>query len=118
MKIRMLGWVAVAVLVAVPFLRPAPGDHTGLLFVASAGALLATVLAGLTNMYLVAAVFMSIAVLFNPVVPVTFLSLRFVWMYLGVLSIFGVWLAVLKLQLRPRLAILSITDRTPGSESL
>ncbi len=60
--------------------------------------------------------FLSVVLLFNPIVPVPFSNYIF-----GLVSIFAVILFFFSLELlRPKskLSIASITDRMPGSESL
>ena len=66
--------------------------------------------------YVWAAGFAAIAVLFNPAVPVAISRTAFLWVDALCIATFLVSLAVLKRH--PRLSIPSITNRTPGSESL
>lgn len=65
-----------------------------------------------------AVVLLGVMVLFNPLLPVTLVSWRFLWAYLASATTLGILLAMLRFQLRPRLSMPSITDRTPGSQSL
>ncbi len=115
MRTKVMRWVAV---VALPGAVLSTGDEILLQFAVSASAVLVMVLAGLAGRYVVAAAFTLIAVLFNPVVPVALVSQWFLWMYLSSLAMFGIFLTMLKIRMRPRLSMPSITDRTPGSESL
>ena len=66
--------------------------------------------------YIWAAGFASIAVTFNPAIPVTLSRKVFVWV--DMVCIVAFLLSVAALKRRPVLSIPSITDRTPGSESL
>jgi len=66
--------------------------------------------------YLWAAGFVVIAALFNPAVPVEISRNAFLWLDALCIVTFLVSLAVLKRH--PRLSMPSITNRTPGSESL
>jgi len=66
--------------------------------------------------YFWAAGFVAIAVLFNPIVPVTLSRKMFLWLDSVCVVTFLVSLALWKR--RPMLSIPSITNRTPGSESL
>lgn len=118
MHTNVMKWVTAVALPGAVLLRPSMGDQILLPFVVSASAIMVMVLAGLAGRYVVAAAFTLIAVLFNPVVPVALLSQWFLWMYMSALAIFGICLTLLKLQMRPRLSMPSITDRTPGSVSL
>ena len=76
------------------------------------------VLGGMARVYGIAAVFTAIVVLFNPIFPVELVSWQFLWVYSISLATASLFLGLLKFQLRPRLSIPSITDRTPGSQSL
>jgi hypothetical protein len=66
--------------------------------------------------YLWAAGFVAIAALFNPVLPVSISRNAFLWLDALCIVTFLISLAVLKRH--PILSIPSITNRTPGSESL
>jgi hypothetical protein len=66
--------------------------------------------------YFWAAGFVAIAVLFNPIVPVTLSRKTFLWLDSVCVVTFLVSLALWKR--RPILSIPPITNRTPGSESL
>jgi len=63
-----------------------------------------------------AAGFFGVAVLFNPVLPVTLSQDGFLWLDAVCLTLFLSSLAFLRSS--PRLSVASITDRWPGSESL
>lgn len=60
--------------------------------------------------------FGAIAILFNPVVPMALSRKQFLWVDLASILMFLTSLAVL--HARPLLFVPSITNRTPGSESL
>ena len=66
--------------------------------------------------YLWAAGFVAIAVLFNPIVPVALSRKMFLWVDVACILAFLLSLAALRKQ--TILSIPSITNRTPGSESL
>jgi len=66
--------------------------------------------------YLWLVTFGVIAILFNPAVPVALSRKAFLWLDLACILIFLASLATL--HVRPRLSMPSITNRTPGSESL
>ena len=66
--------------------------------------------------YIWLAGFGAAAILFNPVVPVALSRKTFLWLDLASILMFLTSLAVL--HARPLLSMPSITDRTPGSESL
>jgi hypothetical protein len=66
--------------------------------------------------YIWLAGFGVIATLFNPFVPVAFSHRTFLWLDLASILMFLSSLAVL--HARPLLSMPSITNRTPGSESL
>lgn len=58
----------------------------------------------------------AVAILFNPVVPLALSRRTFLWIDLASILMFLTSLAVL--HARPLLSMPSITNRTPGSESL
>lgn len=66
--------------------------------------------------YIWLAGFGAVAILFNPVVPLAFSRRTFLWLDLASILMFLTSLAVL--HARPLLSMPSITNRTPGSESL
>ena len=118
MHTKSIGWIAVPGLLGAVLLRPSTGDGTLLHGAVSASAVLVMMLAGLAGRYWLAAAFVLVAVLFNPLVPVTLASQRFLWMYASTLALFGIFLSLVKMPMRARLSMPSITDRTPGSVSL
>jgi len=61
-------------------------------------------------------IFLAICALFNPVFPVT---MSHTWHLVGNMISAGLFASsLLLLKTRPQMSVLSITDRTPGSESL
>ena len=114
----IMKWVSIAaLLMAALSWRSAEGYQLLLEFVVCMGAIVVVMQAVQETKYLWAAGFVTIAMLFNPIVPVPrptgdlYLLMIFVC-----LASFAISLAALKTQ--PLLSIPSITDRTPGSESL
>ena len=63
-----------------------------------------------------AAGFFGVAVLFNPVVPVTLSQNIFLWLDAVCLTMF--LFSLVFLRSRPRLSVASVTDPGPGNESL
>ena len=84
--------------------------------VVCAGAIVVLVQSVGAGKYIWAAAFLAVSVLFNPALPISFPRNTFVMLDLVCLVLFAVSLAALKST--SRLSIPSITDRTPGSESL
>ena len=106
-----------ALLLAATSWRSAPNYQLLLDFVVCMGATVVVMQAVRAKRYLWTAAFAAIAVLFNPVVTVPRpTSDLFLLMIFVCLAPFVISLAALKTQ--PILSIPSITDRTPGSESL
>jgi hypothetical protein len=102
---------------AAMFWRSAPDYQLLLEFVVLVGAIVVVQQAVQAGKYFWAAGFLVIAVLFNPVVPVLQLSGSFsLLMVLVCVAPFAISLGALKT--RPLLSIPSITNRTPGSQSL
>jgi hypothetical protein len=81
-----------------------------------AGAIVVLVQSTNRGKYLWATAFLAVGVLFNPVLPIMLPRNTFVTLDLVSLALFAVSIAALKRI--PRLSIASITDPTPGSESL
>jgi len=118
MRTKIMKWVSIAaLLLAVVFWNYAADYQLALNVVVCMAAAVVVAQAVQIKKYAWAAGFLSLALLFNPVVPAFQLAGGFSLMLI-VLSIapFAISLATLKPQ--PILSIPSITDRTPGSQSL
>jgi uncharacterized protein DUF6804 len=111
----MKGFSIVALLLGL-LLRSSANYRLALEFLVCVGAILVAWQAIRLGRYFWAAGFLAIAVVFNPAVPVALSRSTFFWIDLVCIATFVVSLAVLKR--RPILSIPSITNRTPGSESL
>jgi signal transduction histidine kinase len=113
----MSKWLAIAALLTLTVLWRSSDSRTliaGLLVCAAA--VVAMVQATRVRKYGWILPFFAITVLFNPLVPMVFSRTAFLALYLGCLVTF---LLSLRMALpAPRLSMASITDRTPGSESL
>jgi len=115
---QMMKWVSIAaLLVAVVFWSSAADYQWELSLVVSVAAAVVLAQAFQVKKYRWAACFLMIALLFNPAVPVFRLAggLGFA---LVVLSIAPFAISLIALRPPPLLSIPSITDRTPGSQSL
>ena len=116
MLTKVIKGSAIAALIGGSLLRSAPDYALPLQFAVVAAAVVVLTQAATMRRYVWMALFLVVACLFNPVVPVPFSS------YISaVVSTFAVLLFFFSLELlkpRPRLSIASITDRMPGSESL
>jgi Family of unknown function (DUF6804) len=93
-----------------------PGVEILLNILVCVGALTVATQAATRPKYLWAAGFVAIAVLYNPVAPIVLSRQVSFWLDLACLLAFGLSLEVLKSQPIP--SIPSITNRTPGSQSL
>ena len=118
MLANIMKWVSIsALLLAAAFWRFAANYQLLLDFVVSMGAVIVVMQAVRAREYGWAAGFVAIAVLFNPAVrflePPGVLPLLIV-----VASIAPFAISVVALKTQPLLSVPSITDRTPGSESL
>ena len=116
MLTKTMKWVSVVALLLALVGRPSAGYQTVLEFVVCLSGLLVLAQAVRTGRYIWAVGFMAIAVLFNPIVPVTLSRKTFLWLDSVCVVTFLVSLALWKR--RPMLSIPPITNRTPGSESL
>ncbi len=92
----IMKWVSIAALVLAVLFRASSGYHTLLQFVVCTGAALVVLQAYRTSRYAWAAGFTAIALLFNPIVPMT-LS-RNLFLVLLSLALFALSVAVLKAQ--------------------
>ena len=126
MLTRIMKWVSIVALL-LGFLWTFPqihhewpvrgGGYLDLLhMVVCLSALLVVAQAFREGKYFWVAGFVAIAVIFNPVLPVTFSRTAFLWLDSACIVTFLISLAAWKRQ--PVLSIPSITDRMPGSESL
>lgn len=113
---KIMKWVSIAVLLAAVLRLPSTNYQILLEMVVCVSGLLVVTQAVLRGKYFWAAGFVAIVALFNPVVPVALSRRGFLLLDLVCLVTFLVSLGALQRQ--PRLSIPSITDRTPGSESL
>jgi hypothetical protein len=116
MLTKIIKWSAIAALIAGAFSRSLPDLGLVLQFVVAAAAVVIFTQAAMMRRYARMTLFLVLACLLNPVVPIPFSN------YVsGIVSVFGVLLfffSLWLLQPKPRLSIASITDRMPGSESL
>src|SRR5271165_2893650 len=118
MRTRLVKWLCMAVLfVAFLSWRSMAHYELGVRLVVCAGAALVAVQAYRAGRQLWMAGFVLIAILFNPAIPA--------FQFAGILGLFAIVLAGASfagsldaLKAQPLLSMPSITDRTPGSESL
>ncbi len=116
MLTKLLKWVSIAVLLLAG-VRLSPQSYQGLLeFIVCVSALLVATQAVYAGKYGWAAGFSTIAVLFNPAIPIVLsgkLSLLVNWICVAAFLV-----SLLALRTQPVLSIPSITNRAPRSESL
>ncbi|MGI9102573.1 MAG: DUF6804 family protein [Terriglobales bacterium] len=117
MATRIMKWSASAALLTLLMLWRSSDSRTLIAgFVVCAGAIVAMVQAVRVSKFGWILAFLAITVLFNPLVPLAFSRGTFASLYLGCLGLF--LLSLRMVPPPPRLSMASITDRTPGSESL
>ena len=116
MLTRFMKWVSIAALLLALLWHPSATYELVRDFVVCMGALMVAWQAGGRGRYFWTVIFLSIAVLFNPVVPVVLSHKMFLWLGWVSLATFLISLAVLRSQ--RILSVPSITNRTPESESL
>ena len=109
MVTKIMKWVSIAALLLGVLWRSSPSYELLLQFVVCAGAILVVLQAAGADKYLWAAGFSAIALLYNPIVPVTLSRNLFLWLNLLSLATFAVSLTVLKT--KPMLSRLSLTSR-------
>jgi Family of unknown function (DUF6804) len=113
---KIMKLVCVVALLLAAFWVASPGVEILLDILICVGGLMVSTQAAARRKYLWAAGFAAIAVLFNPVVPV--MLSRKISLWLDVACLLGFLLSLAALKSQPMLSIPSITNRTPGSESL
>lgn len=116
MLTKIMSVASIALLLVAPLWFPTVGHQILLEAVVCTASLLVLTQAVRRGKYFWALPFFAIAVLFNPIVPLVLARKTFLWLDLVCLMTFAISLAGMKAQ--PRLSIPSVTNRTPGSESL
>jgi hypothetical protein len=116
MLTKIFKYSSVIALLAVLVLRPTLGYALLVQFVVCAAAVMATVESFHTRKPALAIMFMLVAVGLNPVFPLRMSQPMFLGAATLAVAVF--MLSIVTFRARPRLSIASITDRTPGSESL
>jgi hypothetical protein len=109
-------WVSIAALFSAILWRPSAGYELLLQFAVCVGAILVIGQSYRVDKFRWGIVFIVVALLFNPLAPPAMSRSLFLWLATICLALFATSLFALKTQ--PRLSIASITDRTPGSQSL
>ena len=116
MLTNIMKWIAILALL-VGIIWPSSVDYRVVLqFVVCAAAILALVEAQGVRKYLVMVIFIAVACLFNPVLPVSLPSNVSMPVSIATMLLFAV--AIRRSWSAPGLSLASITDRTPGRESL
>ncbi len=113
---KIMKWASIMALLLAFVWRPSAAYQIMLEILICVGALMVVGPAWRDGKYLWASGFVAIAALFNPVTPLAISRKAFLWIDALCIVTFLVSLAVLRRH--PRLSIPSITNRTPGSESL
>jgi len=116
MLTKVIKWTAIAALMGGALIGSFPDLEVVLQFVVVAAAVVALTQAATMRRYVWATLFLLVALLFNPVLPIPFPVYVSRLVQGLTLSLFFFSLELLKPQ--PRLSIASITDRMPGSEAL
>ena len=116
MLTKIMKWIAIAALLLALFWHSFAESRKLLQLAVLAGAVTVLVQAVRAGKYMWIGLFVVVACVFNPVRPISlspslFLVLDALTLVLFMVSLRGV-------ETKPRLSIASITDRTPGSESL
>jgi len=109
--------VAIGALLLALLWRPSAGYELVLQLVICVSAMMVMLQAAFSGRFVLASTFLVMAVLFNPVVPVELSDNTTRWLNSACVMMFALSLVLLSAG-KPRLSIPSITDRTPGSESL
>jgi hypothetical protein len=113
---QFMKWASVAVLLAAVSWHPSLGYALIMQLVVCITAIMVGAQSFRMRKAVVATVFMLVAALFNPILPVGLSRTMFVGV--GTVSLALFLFSILTFRQQPRLSVASITDRTPGSESL
>lgn len=113
---KIMKWASIVALGVALMWHPAAGYALALQFVVCIAAIMVVAQSLKVGKAGVAILFIAVAALFNPVVPPT-LS-RGMFLGAGGVSLALFLLSVVTFRQQPQLSVASITDRTPGSESL
>ncbi|MFZ3211080.1 MAG: DUF6804 family protein [Terriglobales bacterium] len=116
MLTKIMKWIAMAALLVALFWHPFAENRRLLELAVLAGAVAVLVQAVRAGKYVWVGLFVAIACIFNPVRPVAVSAS--VFLFLDALTLVLFMVSLRGLETRPKLSIASITDRTPGSESL
>jgi hypothetical protein len=116
MLTKIMKWIAMAALLVALFWHPFAENRRLLQLAVLGGAIAVLVQAVRARNYVWLGLFVAIAWIFNPIRPVVVSPSIFLLVDMLTLLLFMVSLRALRT--RTRLSIASITDRTPGSESL
>jgi len=114
---KLMKWIAIAALFLALFWQPFAENRILLQYVVWAGAIVVFAQAVRARKYIWIGLFLAVAGLFNPIRPVALAANIFLVLDAITMVLFMVSLGR-GLEMKPRLSIASITDRTPGSESL
>jgi hypothetical protein len=116
MLTRIMKCVAIVALLGAIMWPPQGGFQLFVQFAVTAAAILVVIQSFKVGRPGLAIVFIAVAALFNPLVPPALSRAAFLGIATASIGLFA--LALLTFRAQPRLSIASITDRTPGSESL
>jgi uncharacterized membrane protein YeiH len=109
-------WISIAALLLALFWHPFAESRGLLQFAILAGAVAVLVQVVRTSKYVWIGLFWAVACIFNPIRPISLSPSLF--LVLDALTLVLFMVSLRGLETKPRLSIASITDRTPGSESL
>jgi len=113
---KLMKWIAIAALLLALFWHPFADSRRLLQFAVLAGAVAVVAQAFRAGRYLWVGMFLAVAGLFNPIRPIP-LSAS-VFLFLDAITLVLFMVSLRGLETKHTLSIASITDRTPGSESL
>ncbi len=116
MLTKVIKWSAIAALIGGALSRSSPNFGLLLQFVVVTAAVVVITQAATMRRYVWMTLFIVVAGLFNPILPVPFS--KYIFGMVSTLAVLLFFFSLELLQPRARLSIASITDRMPGSESL
>ena len=113
---KVMTWLSIAALIAAVFIKSDVGDLRIVGAIICVGAVMIVIKAAKARKHYWTVGFIAVTVMFNPLLPLSVSPTMILSLYLACVVMFVG--SLFAFPVKPLLSIPSITDRTPGSESL
>ena len=114
----IMKWAAIAALFFAALFSAIAANSVLLRFIVGGGATFVAFESLLARRYVQGAAFVTVAAVFNPIFPIVLPPMASIALDLATAGLFVSALTFWQIRETPRLSMPSITDRTPGSQSL